>query len=256
MPRKTAHLPFRALPEPAADRAQRMKNFKLSEKRYEELRAEMREAAQEPATLQELREAAGAEAKELKGVDGADDAHGELVRVGAAGLRSNELRYVAADIEEADADEALAWLAGEYLRAFGPVRAEGLHLVVGRRRPARQGGARRARDRGARRRAADPQGGPQGVRGGQAAQGRRRPAPQVGLLPDGLRAGRPRPVRPPRCRQAVLRLPRRRPPGDPRRRRGGRHVGAARGRPVRKATPKVRKAIDQRIDAVKAFLDG
>ena len=49
---------------------------------------------------------------------------GELVRVGAKGLRSNELRYVAAELEEADADEALAWLAGEYLRAFGPIRAK------------------------------------------------------------------------------------------------------------------------------------
>ena len=46
----------------------------------------------------------------------------ELVRVAAGGLRSGELRYVAAEVEEADADEALTWLAGEYLRAFGPIR--------------------------------------------------------------------------------------------------------------------------------------
>ena len=38
---------------------------------------------------------------------------------------------------EADADEALAWLAGEYLRAFGPDPRQGLHLVGRRhRRPA------------------------------------------------------------------------------------------------------------------------
>ena len=75
---------------------------------------------------------------------------GELVRVAAGKwLRSNELRYQAAEIEEADADEALAWLAGEYLRAFGPIRAEGLHVVGGRGRHAREGGARRARHRGA-----------------------------------------------------------------------------------------------------------
>jgi hypothetical protein len=48
---------------------------------------------------------------------------GVLVRIGADGLRSNELRYVATDVAEADADEALAWLAGEYLRAFGPARS-------------------------------------------------------------------------------------------------------------------------------------
>ena len=38
---------------------------------------------------------------------------GVLVRLGADGLRSNELRYLATDVAEADADEALAWLAGE-----------------------------------------------------------------------------------------------------------------------------------------------
>jgi hypothetical protein len=49
---------------------------------------------------------------------------GLLVRVGAEGLRSNALRWVRPDppIAEADAQDALAWLAGEYLRAYGPVR--------------------------------------------------------------------------------------------------------------------------------------
>lgn len=46
----------------------------------------------------------------------------ELVRIGAQGLRSNELRYQTVQLEPADPDEALQWLAGEYLRAFGPVR--------------------------------------------------------------------------------------------------------------------------------------
>lgn len=52
---------------------------------------------------------------------------GALLRVGAESPRSNALRYVAADrwldgegLPDADPDGALAWLAGEYLRAFGP----------------------------------------------------------------------------------------------------------------------------------------
>jgi hypothetical protein len=49
---------------------------------------------------------------------------GELLRIGAEGLRSNELGYVANELDDADADEALAWLAGEYLRAFGPIRVK------------------------------------------------------------------------------------------------------------------------------------
>jgi hypothetical protein len=125
LPRKTAHLAFRATPAPAADRAKRMRHFKLTDKRYEQLRAALLKAAQEPLTQEELREAGGGEAKEIKGVSAQMTRDGELVRVAAGkGLRSNELRYQAAEIAEADADEALAWLAGEYLRAFGPIRVK------------------------------------------------------------------------------------------------------------------------------------
>jgi hypothetical protein len=107
LPRKTAHLAFRATPAPASDRAKRMRHFKISDKRYEELRGVLLEAAKQPLTQDELREAAGAGAKEIKGVSAQMTRDGELVRVPAA-----------------DADEALAWLAGEYLRAFGPVRVK------------------------------------------------------------------------------------------------------------------------------------
>ena len=124
LPRKTAHLPFRATPAPASDRAKRFRYFELTEARYEKLRSQLLKAAREPLTQDEMREATGAGAKELKGVSAQLTRDGELVRVAAGGLRSNELRYVAAEIEDADADEALAWLAGEYLRALGPARAK------------------------------------------------------------------------------------------------------------------------------------
>ena len=39
-----------------------MRHFNVSDKRYEELRADIIEAASEPRTQQELREATGAEA--------------------------------------------------------------------------------------------------------------------------------------------------------------------------------------------------
>ncbi len=122
LPRKTAHLAFHATPAPASDRKKRMKHFKLTEKRYEQLREQILEAATEPLALPELREAVGAEPEELKGVSAQMTRDAELVRIGAKGLRSNELRYQAVELEPADADEALEWLAGEYLRAFGPVR--------------------------------------------------------------------------------------------------------------------------------------
>jgi hypothetical protein len=124
LPRKTAHLAFRATPAPASDRAKRFRHFKLTDKRYEKLRAQLLEAAAEPLTQEELRAAVNAtDANELKGVSAQMTRDGELVRIAAGkSLRSNELRYQAAEIADADADEALAWLGGEYLRAFGPIR--------------------------------------------------------------------------------------------------------------------------------------
>ena len=125
LPAKTAHLAFRALPAPASDRAKRFRHFKLTDKRYEKLRAQLLDAAKEPKTQEELRQETGLEAKELKGVSAQMTRDGELARVAAGkSLRSNELKYVAAEIDEAEADEALAWLAGEYLRAFGPIRVK------------------------------------------------------------------------------------------------------------------------------------
>ena len=124
LPAKTAHLAFRATPAPPADRKKRMRHFKFSEQRYGELRARILKAATEPLTLPELREKVGAEPDEFKGISAQMTRDGELLRVGAKGLRSNELGYVANELEPADADEALAWLAGEYLRAFGPIRVK------------------------------------------------------------------------------------------------------------------------------------
>ncbi len=121
LPEKTGHLAFRALPEAPARGARRMRNAGISDERYAELRAAVLDAAAEPIPARALREALGVE-ESLTPVLRAMTHEGVLVRVGAKGLRSNELLWGAAEIPEADADEALAWLAGEYLRAFGPVR--------------------------------------------------------------------------------------------------------------------------------------
>ena len=89
LPRSTAHLAFHATPAPPADRKKRMKHFKFTDKRYSELRRQILEAATEPLTLPELREAVGAEANEFKGVSAQMTRDGELLRVGARSLRSN-----------------------------------------------------------------------------------------------------------------------------------------------------------------------
>ena len=62
---------------------------------------------------------------------------GSLMRVGAESLRSNIIRYVSTKVWandrflRADNNEALAWLAGEYLRAFGPARVKDFQWWAG-----------------------------------------------------------------------------------------------------------------------------
>jgi hypothetical protein len=123
LPRDTAHLAFRGLELPPATEASRMKYFKLTPERYAELREKTLAVAAEPRTAAELRKLVGA-GDEMRYVLAAMGREGLLVRVGAEGLRSNALRWARAEIPGADPDEALAWLAGEYLRAFGPARRE------------------------------------------------------------------------------------------------------------------------------------
>ena len=55
-------------------------------------------------------------------------AEGALVALAPSSLRSNAFAYVAVEawlggpLEPVDPEDALAWLAGDYLRAFGPAR--------------------------------------------------------------------------------------------------------------------------------------
>ncbi len=140
LPRETAHLAFRAVPEPPSGLKQRLKYFGIPEGRYAELREVVLGAANGPRTARDL----GRELRETAGYGGSPTPvlagtarEGALLRIGAEGPRSNALRYVATrtwlggDLPEADPDGALAWLAGEYLRAFGPARPEDFRWWAG-----------------------------------------------------------------------------------------------------------------------------
>jgi hypothetical protein len=121
------------------------------------VRAAVLAAAREPATLAELR------GRVATGDEGAPSwavgdrfrpvlavlaAHGDLLTVGGASLSSNTMRYVdrrawlgggpgatsggsASDDPAPPGDDARAWLAGAYLRAFGPARVEDLAWWAG-----------------------------------------------------------------------------------------------------------------------------
>ncbi len=125
LPRDTAHLAFRAFAPTQAVDESRMRYFKLTPERYAELREKVLAAADEPRSSAELKKLAGA-GDEIRYVVGAMGREGAIVRVGAEGLRSNALKWVRPKpaIGRASRTEALAWAAGEYLRAYGPVRRQ------------------------------------------------------------------------------------------------------------------------------------
>jgi winged helix DNA-binding protein len=138
VPRQTAHLVFWATHKPMSQQSWRIRDAGISEDEYDQLRSAILRVARRPRTARELREDLGGTETSLTPVLQTMTFEGVLLRVGAESLRSNVLRYVAADawlergLPKADPHEALAWLAGEYLRAFGPARPEDFQWWAGR----------------------------------------------------------------------------------------------------------------------------
>ena len=127
LPQETAHLAFRATRREVTGGED---YSGLTPQEYEDLRSALLTAATHPRSARELRAATGTQST-LAPVLNALTREGVLIRLGAHGLRSNEIFYVAGEVDEVDADAALAWLADEYLRAFGPARLEDFRWWAG-----------------------------------------------------------------------------------------------------------------------------
>lgn len=97
---------------------------------YERLKREILLAAGLPKSIDQIRDAIREPPDELGLVLQYMCTQGDLLRIRSASLRSNELTYAATrvwigrELRRGDQYEALIWLAGEYLRAFGPASVE------------------------------------------------------------------------------------------------------------------------------------
>jgi hypothetical protein len=128
--RKKAARVFTAVRPSAAHAARALKRQKISPQTYKKLTETIIRAAREPVSSSELGAEVGIKGEKLTAVVRCLRYEGRLVNIAGDSLLSSPHTYVATKalepdgLDEGDAEKALAWLAGEYLRAYGPARVE------------------------------------------------------------------------------------------------------------------------------------
>lgn len=134
VPTSAAHLVFAATRYGNREYDWLLRGLGVSEEEYERLAARVLAACREPLDARAVRAAIrdAPQGERFTAVLQTLCAEGRLVRVDAPSVTSNALTYCAteawlgAPLEPVPREEAVAWLAGAYLRAFGPASVEDL----------------------------------------------------------------------------------------------------------------------------------
>lgn len=131
LPRETAPKIFAAtIGDDPKMLARRMQVAGVTADEYAQFKRDVLKNVRDPQSVRELRKQTNESAKGLGTLLRAMSDEGLALRVGAAGLRSNDLRYaptrvwLGEELPQEDKEKALVWLAREYLRAFGPARVQ------------------------------------------------------------------------------------------------------------------------------------
>ncbi|HEX6261813.1 MAG TPA: crosslink repair DNA glycosylase YcaQ family protein [Actinomycetota bacterium] len=130
VPREAAARIFTAVRPPRSKVVARLKRHDMSEEEYEAIARRVVAVAGEPARAEDLREATGLEGPVLATILRGLRLEGRLLALAGEPLTSSPHRYVATEawaedgLDAGDREEALAWLAGAYLEAYGPARVE------------------------------------------------------------------------------------------------------------------------------------
>jgi hypothetical protein len=99
----------------------------IDDEMYEELHRDVLLAAGFPKTIEEIHDALPSPPDDLGAVLNAMCSEGVLLRIKSPNIRSNDFTFAATkvwvgkEMKNLPQDQALSWLAGEYLTAFGPV---------------------------------------------------------------------------------------------------------------------------------------
>ncbi|MCG8604603.1 winged helix DNA-binding domain-containing protein [bacterium] len=141
LPRETAPLVVAATFPPPSDpfweKRYSQKNRNMPEHEFEVWKREILQFAREPVTAAKVKQATSVPDEITKIVLNRMAFEGHLLRVGAKSLRSNIISYVVTRVWadepffQRDPQQALIWLAGEYLRAFGPARVKDFQWWAG-----------------------------------------------------------------------------------------------------------------------------
>ena len=141
LPRATAHIAFSAaIPDasdPVWDKRYSHKDRHIPKEKYSEWRRNIEQLAAAPVTAKIIRKETSIPDTAVKPILNRMAFEGRLLRVGAESLRSNSISYVSTsawtdgDFQRIDSGKAATWLAGEYLRAFGPVRVKDFRWWAG-----------------------------------------------------------------------------------------------------------------------------
>jgi Winged helix DNA-binding domain len=129
VPSKNAARVFSAVQASPAHALRPLKRHGFTDKDYERYARRVLAAAEEPAPTRDLEAAVGLKGAELGTVLRCLRYEGRLLTLAGDSLNMSPHRYVAtsswlSDGLEADVDAARRWLAGEYLRAYGPARIQ------------------------------------------------------------------------------------------------------------------------------------
>lgn len=121
---------FTATSQGSSETRRRLKLLKMSEKVYERAATRILAAAKKPVQARTLQEVAGLEGQRLQMLLRALRSEGRLLALAGESLMMSAHGYVATSswaddpLDTGDQPAALAWLAREYLRAYGPARVE------------------------------------------------------------------------------------------------------------------------------------
>jgi winged helix DNA-binding protein len=130
VPRANAARIFTAVRASPAHSLRGLKRHGFTTKDYERFAKRVLSAAKTPVASRDLEAVVGIKGEQLGTVLRCLRYEGRLLVLAGESLSMSPHHYVAAagrlagGLDSGDADAALAWLAGEYLRAYGPARVE------------------------------------------------------------------------------------------------------------------------------------